>query len=257
LRQWRQVRRISQLGLATAADISGRHVCFLETGRAQPSREMVQLLANVLCVPLNEQNTMLVAAGYAPVYGQRELSAPDLDHVRRALQFILRQQEPYPAIVVDGKWNILMKNEAAQRIFGMFRSPAGEKAEWPNNSMRTVFDPMGLRPFIVDWEQVAGHLIHTLHGEAASGLHPGTASLLNELLSYPGVPTKWKYPDPSLPMSPLLTLKLRKEETSLCFFSTVTSFATPRDITLQQLRIECFYPADTATEDTARRLAGH
>src|SRR4029077_7205503 len=120
LRRWRDARRMSQLTLATEAGISTRHLSFLETSRAQPSREMVQLLAGMLDVPLGDRNALLVSAGYAPAYGERPLSAPDLEPVRRALEFMLRQQEPYPALVVDGEWNIVMGNEGASRIFDLF-----------------------------------------------------------------------------------------------------------------------------------------
>jgi transcriptional regulator with XRE-family HTH domain len=251
LKHWRLDRRISQLALATAAGISGRHLCFLETGRAQPSREMVQLLSSVLDVPLTEQNALLMAAGYAPIYGERELGAPELDHVRRALDFILRQQEPYPAIVADGHWDVVMKNAACDRLFGLFKSPI--RPEFARNAMHTVFDPNGLRPFIVNWEEVAGHSMQTLHREAAT--NPAAARLRDEMLAYPDVPSQWRFLDPDVPVLPLITLKLKKDDVALAFFSTVTTFATPRDITLQQLRIECFYPADTATEEAARRVA--
>src|SRR5439155_17845933 len=123
LRQWRATRRMSQLSLATEPAISARHLSFLEPGRAQPSREMVQLLAGMLDVPLGERNALLVSAGYAPIYGERPLGAPELEPVRRALQFILRQQEPYPALVVDGQWNVVMRNAASRRIFELFRGP--------------------------------------------------------------------------------------------------------------------------------------
>src|SRR3982074_3474179 len=122
LRQWRDARHMSQLTLATEAGISTRHLSFLETGRAQPSREMVQLLTGMLDVPLGERNALLVAAGYAPLYGDRSLAAPDLEPVRRALEYILRQQEPFPALVLDGEWNIVMHNSAARRIFDLFRA---------------------------------------------------------------------------------------------------------------------------------------
>jgi len=145
LRQWRGARHMSQLALATEAGISTRHLSFLETGRAQPSREMVQLLAGMLDVPPGERNALLVSAGYAPIYGDGPLGAPELEPVRRALQFVLRQQEPFPALVVDGQWDIVMKNDASKRIFHQFRG-AVESA----NVMRTVFDPRGLRSFIVN-----------------------------------------------------------------------------------------------------------
>jgi transcriptional regulator with XRE-family HTH domain len=249
------VRRASQLALASQAGISGRHLSFLETGRAQPSREMVQLLATVLDVPLAEQNNLLVAAGYAPLYGQRELSAPELDHVRRALEFILKQQEPYPAIVFDGEWNIIMRNDAHNRIFSLFRIVSETGRKEGRNAMRTIFHPEAMRQFIVNWEEFARPLMQALHREAADGVNVTAARLRDELLTYPGVPSRWKVPDPLSVVPPLLTMRVKKDDLSLAFFSTLTMLATPRDITLQQLRIECFYPADTITEETARRLA--
>src|SRR3954463_9464139 len=160
LRRWRDVRGMSQLSLATEAGISTRHLSFLETGRAQPSREMVQLLAGMLDVPLGERNALLVSAGYAPAYGERPLSAPELEPVRRALQFTLRQQEPLPALVVDGEWNVVMKNDGAHRMFQLFAEP-GDMAQ-PVNVMRTVFCPGGLRRYIVNWEELAECLVNSL-----------------------------------------------------------------------------------------------
>ena len=163
LKQWRTTRHMSQLTLATEAGISTRHLSFLETGRAQPSREMVQLLTGMLDVPLGERNALLVSAGYAPMYGERPLGAPELEPVRRALQFIMRQQEPYPALVLDGHWNIVMRNEASRRIFELFVGPTPE--DRTINVMRAVFDPRGLRPFIVNWEEMAECLMHAVHRE--------------------------------------------------------------------------------------------
>src|SRR5262245_52194829 len=161
LRQWRLARHLSQLTLATEAGISARHISFLETGRAQPSCEMVQLLAGMLDVPLAERNALLVAAGYAPAYSERPLGAPEFEHVNRALQFILRQQEPFPAIVLDGHWNIVMRNPASHRIFELFRGPSPD--DRPVNAVRTIFDPRGLRPFVVNWDELAGCMMHSLH----------------------------------------------------------------------------------------------
>jgi len=255
LRHWRLVRRMSQLALATEAEISGRHLSFLETGRARPSREMVRQLATVLDVPLAERNTLLVAAGYAPVYGERALSAPELEHVRRALEFILEQQEPYPAIVFDGEWNLLMGNDGAKGIFSLFPivSPAGRKAA--RNAMRTIFPPGALRQCIVNWEEFAGPLLQALHREAADGVNGTAARLRDELLTYPDVPARWKVPEPLSALPPLLTMRLKHDDVSLAFFSTLAMRAMPRGITLQQLRIECVYPADTLTDEAARRLA--
>jgi transcriptional regulator with XRE-family HTH domain len=246
---------MSQLALAAEAEVSARHLCFLETGRAQPSREMVQLLAGVLDVGLSDRNAMLLAAGYAPAYAERGLDAPELAHVRRALEFILQRQEPYPAIVVDGGWNTVMGNGAARRLFGPFQEGAALSREQARNAMHVICHPAGMRRFIVNWEEFAGPLIQTLHREAASGANAAVARLRDELLAYPGMPPRWKIPDPRAPVPPVLTMRLKKDELRLAFFSTLTMLATPRDITLEQLRIECFYPADSVTEESARRSA--
>ena len=256
LRAWRLARRMSQLALATEAAISSRHLCFLETGRAQPSRDMVALLANVLGLSLGDRNAMLLAAGYAPAYAERQLDAPDLAHVRRALDFILRQQEPFPAIVVDGRWNTIMMNEAARRIFGLFPPLPALRPEHARNAMHTVCHPDGLRRFIVNWEELAGMMIQQMHREAAGGTNPAAARLRDELLAYPGMPPRWKTPDPQAPAAAVLPIRLRNDDVELAFFTTLTMLATPRDVMLEQLRIECFYPADRVTEETARRLAG-
>jgi transcriptional regulator with XRE-family HTH domain len=255
LKHWRMARRMSQLLLAAEAEISSRHLCFLETGRAHPSREMVQLLATVLDVSLADRNAMLLAAGYAPAYDERKLEAPDLAHVRHAFEFILKQQEPYPAIVVDGDWNVVMANQATQRIFGIFRDHEALPPHVARNAMHATCHPGGLRRYIVNWEEFAGPLIQQLHREAAGGANARIAQLRDELLAYPGMPARWKIPDPDAPRAPVLTMRLRKGDVAVAFFSTLTALATPRDVTLEQLRVECFYPADRATEETARRLA--
>jgi transcriptional regulator with XRE-family HTH domain len=255
LRHWRQARRMSQLGLATEAEVSARHVSFLETGKARPSRDMVQLLANVLDVSLGDRNGLLLAAGYAPAYTERTLEAPELDHVRRALAFILRQHEPYPAIVLDGGWDVVMRNGAAHRIFRRFLEPGALSRELALNAMHSACHPAGMRRFIENWEEFAGPLVQTVHREAADGTNAPAARLRDALLAYPGMPQKWKHADPHAPAPPVVTMRLRRGDLSLAFFSTLTTLATPRDVMLEQLRIECFYPADRATEDAARRLA--
>jgi len=243
---------MSQLALAGEAEISARHLCFLETGRARPSREMVHLLARALDLSLTDRNAMLLAAGYAPAYAERSLQGPELEHVRRALEFILRQQEPYPAIVVDGEWNLVLRNDAAARVFGAFLNPSLPAAA-RGNAMHQICHPEGLRRHIVNWEECAGPLIQALHREAAG--NPAAARLRDDLLAYPGMPARWTVADPSASAPPVLTMRLQKDDLALTFFSTLTMLATPRDVTLEHLRIECFYPADRATETAARRLA--
>jgi transcriptional regulator with XRE-family HTH domain len=254
LRQWRERRRLSQLDLACTADVSSRHVSFLETGRAQPSREMVLLLARVLDVPLRDRNQLLTAAGFAAIYRETRLDAPAMTQVRRALDFILRQQEPYPAIVLDRHWNVLQANPATSRLVTSFVDPAADLG--PPNAMRLMFHPRGFRPHIVNWEAMAAALIQWLHRDVATGFADDeTRALLEELLSYPGVPRQWRALDLEVSTAPFLAVEFRKDDLELRYFSTLTSLGTPHDITLQELRIESFFPADEATEAAARRLA--
>jgi transcriptional regulator with XRE-family HTH domain len=255
LRHWRGRRRISQLDLALEAGVSSRHVSFIETGRAQPSREMVLLLARSLDLPLRDRNALLSAAGYAPMYRETALDSPAMAQVRRALDLILRQQEPYPAIVVDRHWNVRQGNEASARLGALLVAP--EAAELgPPNAMRLAFHPRGFRPYIANWDAAAAAMIQWLHRDAVSGLGGAeTRRLLEELLGYPGVPRHWHTLDLDASTAPFLSVEFRKDDLELRFFTTLTSLGTPHDITLQELRIECFFPADEATEAAARRLA--
>jgi transcriptional regulator with XRE-family HTH domain len=248
LRQWRAQRGMSQLQLAVDAGVSSRHLSFVETGRAQASREMVLLLARVLDVPLRDRNDLLVAAGYAPIYRATALDAPALGQVRRALDFILRQQEPYPAIVLDRHWNILLANAATGRLVDALLDPA-VVGELGGNAMRLMFHPRGFRPHIVNWEATAAALIQWLHRDALSGhADPETRRLLDEMLAYPGVPARWRTLDLDVSTAPFLPLEFRKGDLLLRYFTTLTSLGTPHDITLQELRIESYFPADEATE---------
>lgn len=254
LQHWRQVRRMSQLALANEAEVSPRHICFLEIGRAQPSRDMVLLLANTLDVPLREQNVLLLAAGYSPVYRETELAAPELGAVRSALQAILRQQEPYPAVVMNRSWDVLTSNDAASRFFGFLLDPA--PASGPANVIRMMFDPQGLRPFVVNWEAVAEALITRIHREAVGGApDEATLQLLAEVLAFPGVPRRWQRPNPETPLLPVIPVTFRKGAKTFAYFSTVTTLGTAQDVTLQELRIECFFPLDAETERNAAELA--
>jgi len=257
LKQWRAARGLSQLALAAEAEISSRHLSFLETGRAQPSREMVLLLSSVLDVPLREQNVLLTAAGYAPIYRETALGAPEMGQVRRALGFMLAQQEPFPALVMDRHWNILLQNDGANRVLGLFLDPAAAaRLPGPPNAVRLTFHPDGLRPRIANWEVLAGPLIQQIHREAVGGIpDAGTRRLLEEVLDYPGVPARWRTPDASARSAPFLPVVLRKGDLVLRFFTTIATLGTPQDITLQELRVECFHPGDEATEAHVRRLA--
>ena len=247
LREWRSRRRVSQLDLAMEAGVSSRHVSFIETGRAQPSREMILMLARVLDVPLRDRNELLMAAGYAAMYRATDLDAPALEQARRALDFMLRQQEPYPAIVVDRAWNLLKANNGAVRLVQTF----AESDEWGGNAMRLMFHPRGFRPHIVNWEAMAAALIQWLHRDVLSGIGgDDTRRLLDELLSYPGVPPRWRTLDLDVSTAPFLAIDFAKGDLHLRFFSTLTSLGTPHDITLQELRVEAFFPADAGTEES-------
>jgi transcriptional regulator with XRE-family HTH domain len=255
LREWRTRRGLSQLALSSNAGVSSRHLSFVETGRAQPSREMVLLLARTLDVPLRDRNDLLSAAGYAPVYRATKLEAPALAQARRALDFVLRQQEPYPAIVIDRHWNILQANGGTARLVELFLEPSAA-ADLGLNAMRLMLHPRGFRSHIVNWEAMAAALVQWLHRDILSGVGDSeTRRLLHELLEYPGVPRHWGRLDLDASTDPFLQIEFRRGDVELRYFSMLTSLGTPHDITLQEIRIESFYPADSATEEAARRLA--
>lgn len=252
LREWRAARRMSQLDLALAADVSTRHLSCVETGKSQASQEMVMRLADALEMPLRERNALLMAAGYAPSYPETALTTPALAQVRRATEFIISQQEPYPAFVLNRHWDILMANEAAQKITGFLLRDGKQHG----NMIRHFFDPEGLRAAVVNWEEVAGDLIRHLHSDVAAAPSDSLSrALLDEALSYPGVPARWRTREPGMTPSPLLTTVFRRDGVELRFFSTFTTFGTPRDVTVDELRIECCFPDDDATAAFCREQA--
>jgi transcriptional regulator with XRE-family HTH domain len=252
LRHWRTVRGVSQLDLALDADISTRHLSCVETGRAQPSREMVVRLAEALEVPLRERNALLLAAGYAPLYRHTALDASELEAARRAVEFLMAQHEPYPVLVVDRYWNTLRMNAGAKRFLALF---PGCDSVTPHNGPRLVFHPQGLRSFIENWEIVAARIIRRVHREAADNPSDETMKrFLEELLSYPDVPSRWRMLDLDGAPPPFLTINYRWKNSTLRLFSALTTFGTPQDIALQELRIESFFPADEATRAVLSRL---
>jgi transcriptional regulator with XRE-family HTH domain len=245
LRRWRAVRHLSQMSLALDADISMRHLSCIETGRAQPSREMVLRLGETLQIPLSERNALLLAAGYAPFYRQTSLDAPEAEAARHAVELFMAQLEPYPVLVVDRYWNTLRMNTGAKRFLAFF---PGCDSVTPHNGVRLVFDPQGLRPFIENWESVAARIIQRVHREATANPPDETMkSFLEELLSYPGVPSRWRMLDLDGAPPPFLTIDYRWKQSTLRLFSALTTFGTALDIALQELRIESFFPADEAT----------
>lgn len=239
LRDWRRRRGLSQLALSLRADVSSRHISFVESGRSRPSREMVLLLCRTLQVPLRESNDLLLAAGFAPAYRESRLDGPHLAAANAAVDLILRNQEPHPAVVMDRHWNLLRVNGAAKRLFTLLlgdRAPAG-----PANVVRLVFAEDGLKPWLENWPQVAAAVLERVRREAVGGvLDAATAALLEEVLpSAAGLSTRADATD----AWPLVPLRFRKGELALDYFSMVTTLGTPRDIALQELRIECFFPA--------------
>jgi len=252
LREWRVARRLSQLDLALQADISARHLSYVETGRARPSRDMIERLSEALAVPLRERNALLIAGGFAPQYTETGLDAPRLAQMRYAVEAILAQQEPYPAFLLNKHWDILMENAAATRLN---RFMLGGRDSRHTNMLRQIFDPDDLRASLENWEEIAGAMLRHLHNEvAAARTDAKAAALLQEVLAYPGVPAHWRQRDLGSTPAPVLSACFRRGEVGISFFSTITTFGTPRDLTLEELHIESCFPMDAATEAFCRKL---
>lgn len=242
LSRWRQLRGKSQLDLAHEAEVSPRHVSFVETGRSTPSREMVLLLAAALHVPLRERNALLVAAGYAPQYRESALDAPELATARRALEVMLAHHEPHPAVVMNRRWDVVMANDAARALFTFL---LGGSPPADGNVLRLMFDPAGLRPHVRNWEEVAETLVQRAHREAVGGVADAeTRAVLAEVLAYPGVPKRWGTLDPGVVLAPIVPVTFAKGELVASYFSMVTTLGTAQDVTLQELRVESFFPVD-------------
>lgn len=255
LQYWRKARSLSQLALAAEAEVSPRHLCFIETGRAAPSRDMVLHLAEALRVPLRERNALLLAAGFAPMFVESSLDDPSLGAVRSAVNAILRQQEPYPAVVMNRRWNVVDSNAAAARFFALALQ-GREPGAAASNVLRLMFHPEGLRPSVANWDAVAPALIQRVHREAAGGVVDAeTQALVEEVLGYPDVPKAWRSPDPRVTLTPVLPVTFVVDGITFNYFSAVTVLGTALDITLQELRIESFFPCDEATAEAARTLA--
>jgi transcriptional regulator with XRE-family HTH domain len=253
LRWWRDRRGLSQLDLAGDADTSQRHISFLESGRTGPSREMVLRLCAALDVPLRQQNALLLAAGYAPAWRESDLAAPELAKVNAALDFMLAQQEPYPALVVDRRWNLLRANAAAGRLVAFL---LGAAPNGPVNLAETMVSPAGLQPLIANWDEVALYLLRGIQADAIADGTSETAALLQRLLAYPGLPALSRARVPEDARAPVLAIEFRKGETALSLFTTIATLGTAHDVTLQEIRIECFFPADDATAAWFRHRAG-
>src|SRR4051794_2721083 len=242
LRDWRRRRHMSQLDLALEAQVSARHLSFIETGRSRPSAEMVAHLAEQLDVPLRERNQLLLAAGYAPAYGQRELDAPEMGPVRDAIDRVLKGHEPYPALVVDRHWGMVAANSAVGLLL---EGVAAHLLEPPVNVLRVSLHPEGVAPRIVDLGSWRAHVLDRLGRQAVSTGDPALFALHEELAGYPGG-EPGHVPDLDAG-SIAVPLRLRHGDRELSFITTATTFGTAVDITVSELAIESFFPADDAT----------
>jgi len=211
---------------------------------------MLLILAQALDIPLREQNALLHSGGFAEPYAKSSLDSRDLDAVQRALRFVLERSEPNPCIVVDRHWNVLQTNSSALRLLGWLLEPSDLAALQPLNAARFLFSD-ALRPFIMNWHDAAASFIQRLHREALSG-DPKSAELVKAALASPGVPADWRVPNLERVTLPFVPLVLEKKGTRVSLFTTITTLGTPLDVTLQELRIESYFPVDDAS---ARALA--
>jgi transcriptional regulator with XRE-family HTH domain len=252
LREWRQRRRLSQLDLALEAEISARHLSFVETGRAQPSRDMVLRLAEHLDVPLRDRNVLLAAAGYAPVFAERSLDDAALQSARKAVDLVLRGHEPFPALAIDRHWTLVMANAA---VAPLLTGAAPALLKPPVNVLRLSLHPDGLSSRIANLAEWRGHLLERLRRQVESTADPGLVDLLRELKSYPALHST----PPARPQADhagvVVPLHLETEAGILSFISTTTVFGTPVDITLSELALEAFFPADSRTAEIIHGMA--
>jgi transcriptional regulator with XRE-family HTH domain len=254
LRQWRDVRGKSQLDLSLDTGVSQKQISFIESGRSVPSRFTLTAIAQALDIPLRDRNTLLLAAGYAPMFSDSAWNSMEMKSVTDALKRILRQHEPFPALVMDRYWNVLMTNECAPRFFNCFIDMASR--EGPRNMLHLMFDPKGMRPFVANWEDVAKGLFERVYRESVGRVvDEKTKELLAALLAYPDVKSDWKSPV-ALSFMPVIPMSFVKDDEVLNYFSMVTTVGTPQTVATQELRIECMFPADEATESRHEALMG-
>ncbi|MFO0549898.1 MAG: helix-turn-helix transcriptional regulator [Polyangiaceae bacterium] len=256
IRHWRARRGLSQLDLALAAEVSARHVSFLETGRAQPSRDMVLRLAAALDVPLRDQNALLQAAGLEEAFNDDPRSDLCAPVIALAIRRMLEQQEPFPLTVLDRRYDVVQMNAAAQRIFPRFVADPSAVGDGPINVYHMLFDPRLARSFIHDWENVARGMLSRLHREFLE--RPADVelgALLRSLTEYEGVPRDWHSPDFTRASEPCLSFRLTRGELELGFLTTITAFNAPQNVTLDELRIESYFPLDEATRRACEALA--
>jgi transcriptional regulator with XRE-family HTH domain len=248
LREWRRRRRLSQFELALESGVSSRHLSFVETGRSRPSSEMILHLAEQLDVPLRDRNQLLLAGGYAPAYTQRDLDAPDMGPVREAIDQLLRAHEPYPALVIDRHWGLVSANGG---VAALIEGVAEHLLEQPVNVLRLSLHPDGLALRIANLHQWRSHLLDRLAHEAVALGDPALGVLHEELAGYPGGASEAEL-DPAFDIA--VPLRLRHGGRELAFISTRTTFGTAADVTVAELSIESFFPADEQTAEAMREL---
>ena len=260
LREWRHHRRMSQLDLSTHSGISQRHISFLETGRSNPSRGMVLALSDSLDIPLRERNTLLHSAGFSAAYAEQPLEDAQVEVFRDALQATLDHHEPYPAMVLDGRWNLVMANTAALRFFSLFVDPfaalARMGAPTEFQMARLCLSDLGLKPYISNWQDLAYSFLQ--RARRALLVNPNDAllpTLINEITSHPEAPSNWQTPDWSTLPAPALTMMLEHEGGRYAFFTMLAHFGAPQNVTIEELSVETFFPADQATQDLLIELA--
>ena len=255
LRTWRQKRRLSQLDLALSSGVSQRHVSFLESGRAKPSRSMIMQLSETLEVPLRDRNDWLTAAGFAPVFKARALDDPQMSQVMAAVRMMLANHAPFPAIAIDRAWNIRMSNAPFDTLSTMIGADVWTRVGGAQrNLMRLFFHPNGIKPFVTNWTAVAPLLWHRAQREAGALGGQEMKQVLAELNQYQDVDTLWAAGDAAL--VPVLPLEIAKDGARISLFTVIATFGTPQDVTADELRIESLFPADEATERLFRGLAG-
>jgi transcriptional regulator with XRE-family HTH domain len=255
LREWRRARGASQLELSLLCGLSQKHLSFLESGRSRPSRGMVLHLASALGVPLRQQNAMLLAAGFAPIYKERSLQSPEMRPIERAFSYVLQQQEPFPAIVVDRAYNILRANDGMAMLLAFLSGAAPLPGDQPPNAVELTLRPDGLRPWIENWEEVATWLLRRLRAEAmieGAGSRPHLDTL-KRLRALPGVNELERAAQHEQDLPPTLVIRFAKGQTRLSLFSVIASLGTPLDVSLQGVHVELFFAADEATEAWFKR----
>jgi transcriptional regulator with XRE-family HTH domain len=249
LRDWRERRMLSQLDLALRAEVSARHLSFVETGRSKPTSDMILRLAEQLDVPLRERNVLLLSGGYAPAFPAHQLADPPMQVIHDAIEHVLRAHEPYPAVVIDGQWDLVAANDCVALVT---EGAAAELLEPPVNVLRLSLHPKGMAPRIVNLAEWRAHLLDRLNRDIESTAAPALIALRAELAVYPCPPVT---PADTDTRAILVPLRLRVRDTVLSLLSTTTVFGTPREVTLSELAIESFYPADPATAAFLRENA--